>query len=335
LFIFLNFSFNALAENNKYYSDDTGTVSIMYHRFNESKYPSTNINMEIFKKQINLIKNENIDFINPKDFADNFKIKKTKKNILLTIDDAFSSFYENAWPYLKKEKIPFILFVSTQPVGKYGYMSWEQIKEIEKEDFAFIGNHSHSHEYLINYSFNDFKNDIDNSIKIFNEKINYNPIFFSYPFGEYSLKQKKYIESKFKYAFGQHSGVIDLNKDSYELPRFPINEKYGDLKRFKFIANLSPLEYKNLIPEDKYIINNENPPITIVEFFDEQKNLDNINCFSDEGDGWKKSQIKLTNRQLHIIFKDKFKFRRGRVNCSLNDDNTWRWLGIQFSIQQN
>ncbi len=291
--------------------------------------------MEIFKKQINLIKNENIDFINPKDFADNFKIKKTKKNILLTIDDAFSSFYENAWPYLKKEKIPFILFVSTQPVGKYGYMSWEQIKEIEKEDFAFIGNHSHSHEYLINYSFNDFKNDIDNSIKIFNEKINYNPIFFSYPFGEYSLKQKKYIESKFKYAFGQHSGVIDLNKDSYELPRFPINEKYGDLKRFKFIANLSPLEYKNLIPEDKYIINNENPPITIVEFFDEQKNLDNINCFSDEGDGWKKSQIKLTNRQLHIIFKDKFKFRRGRVNCSLNDDNTWRWLGIQFSIQQN
>jgi len=119
------------------------------------------------------------------------------------------------------------------------------------------------------------------------------------------------------------------------LPRFPINEKYGDLKRFKFIANLSPLEYKNLIPEDKYIINNENPPITIVEFFDEQKNLDNINCFSDEGDGWKKSQIKLTNRQLHIIFKDKFKFRRGRVNCSLNDDNTWRWLGIQFSIQQN
>ena len=33
------------------------------------------------------------------------------------------------------------------------------------------------------------------------------------------------------FSFGQHSGVIDLNKDKYELPRFPINEKYGDLKK--------------------------------------------------------------------------------------------------------
>ena len=29
---------------------------LMYHRFNENKYPSTNIKMEIFKKQIELIK---------------------------------------------------------------------------------------------------------------------------------------------------------------------------------------------------------------------------------------------------------------------------------------
>ena len=73
-------------------------------------------------------------------------------------------------------------------------MSWEQIKEIENEDFVYIGNHSHSHEYLINYEFKNFKNDIDKSIKIFNEKLGYNPIFFSYPFGEYSLEQKKYIK---------------------------------------------------------------------------------------------------------------------------------------------
>ena len=31
-----------------------------------------------------------------------------QKKILLTIDDAFTSFYENAWPILKDEKIPFI-----------------------------------------------------------------------------------------------------------------------------------------------------------------------------------------------------------------------------------
>ncbi len=312
-----------------------GIVSLMYHRFNENQYPSTNIKIDIFKKQIEQINNKKINFVIPSNFDKNFNFKKERKQILLTIDDAFSSFYENAWPILKKEKIPFILFVSTQPVGKYGYMTWEQIKEIEKENFAFIGNHSHSHEYLVEYSFNEFKKDIDTSIRIFNNNIGYNPIFFSYPFGEFSLEQKKYISSKFKYGFGQNSGVIDLNKDKYELPRFPINEKYGDLERFNFLLDLYPLEYKKILPEDKLIFQNNNPPETIIEFFKDQKNLEKINCFSDEGKGWDKSETELIDNKLYIKFRDKFNFRRGRINCSLNDDIGWRWLGMQFSIKQN
>ena len=326
---------NVLADNNKYYANDKGVLSIMYHRFSESKYPSTNIDVKIFKKQIELIKKKKINFISPNDFSLNFNKSKSEKNILLTIDDGFTSFYENAWPYLKEMKIPFILFISTEAVGKYGYMDWSQIKEIEKEDFAFIGNHSHSHEYLIDYSFNKFKKDIDRSINTFEKKIGYNPIFFSYPFGEFSLEQEKYISGKFEVAFGQHSGVIDLNKNKYQLPRFPINEKYGDLERFKFLLNLSPLEYKNIIPEDNYVLKKDNPPKVIIEFFEDQKNLEKISCFSDEGNKWGKSKIDLVKNKLQIKFRDKFIFRRGRINCSLNDDIGWRWLGIQFSIEQN
>ena len=77
--------------------------------------------------------------INPNDFDKNFSEVKTTKKVLITIDDGFKSFYEHAWPYLKENKIPFILFISTEAVGKNGYMNWSQIKEIESESFAFIG----------------------------------------------------------------------------------------------------------------------------------------------------------------------------------------------------
>ena len=40
----------------------------MYHRFDENKYPSTNIRMGDFKEHIYTIKNEGIEFVNPKDF---------------------------------------------------------------------------------------------------------------------------------------------------------------------------------------------------------------------------------------------------------------------------
>jgi len=239
---------NSSADDNniKYYSNDSGILSLMYHRFNESKYPSTNIQMDVFEKHINSIKSSGYKFLNPKTLPKIFLEEKLEKKFLLTIDDGYNSFYKNAWPYLKENKIPFIIFISTEAVGKNGYMSWDQIKEIEKFDFVSIGNHSHSHDYLVNFSFDEFKADIKKSIKIFETNLGYNPLFFSYPFGEWNSNQKEFISKYFGYAFGQHSGVIDLNKDKYELPRFPINEKYGDLVRFKFIVDLLPFQYKKI-----------------------------------------------------------------------------------------
>ena len=127
---------NTSADNNnsKYYSKDAGVLSIMYHRFNENKYPSTNIRMNIFDEQMQMIKNLGYDFYDPKLFEKEFDEVKEKKKILVSIDDGFKSFYEEAWPYLRKNNIPFILFVSTQPVGKNGFMTWNQILQIEKSE---------------------------------------------------------------------------------------------------------------------------------------------------------------------------------------------------------
>ena len=335
--VIILFVSNSKAEENniKSYSDDMGILSLMYHRFDENKYPSTNIRMDIFKEQIKIIRSLKFNFYNPNDLEKNFYIKKIEKKILITIDDAFSSFYHTAWPYLKKEKIPFIIFVSTEAVGKKGYMTWNQIKELDKEPNVYIGNHSHSHGYLVDLKKNDFIKDVNTASKIFIKNLGYNPVFFSYPFGEYNQFIKKFISKNFKFSFGQHSGVIDVNKDRYELPRFPINEKYGDLKRFKFLINLNPLQYKNIIPEEKYITIQNNPPLLEVTFFKNQKNIQNINCFSDEGNKWEKSDVTIDQNNLRIKFRDKFLFRRGRVNCSLNDDGVWRWFGLQFSVEKN
>ena len=291
--------------------------------------------MDIFKQQIEIIEDSNYKFNNPSEFEKMFSTPKIKKEILITIDDAFLSFYQEAWPFLKKNKIPFILFVSTEPVGKRGYMTWNQIREVESEDFAFIGHHSHTHDYLINETNDQFISDIEKANKIFLKELGYIPNLFSYPFGEYSKFMRNYISKNFKFAFGQHSGVIDLNKDKFELPRFPINEKYGELKRFKSIINYFPLEYKEIFPKEKYLSQENNPPKFEVKFFKEQKKLDNINCYSNEGNKWEKSKTNFSNYTLTIKFREPFVPRRGRINCSLNDNGKWRWFGIQFPIKEN
>ena len=62
---------------------------------------------------------------------------------------------------------------------------------------------------------------------------------------------RDYISKNFNYAFGQHSGVIDLNKEKFQLPRFPINENYGEIKRFKSIIKYLSTRIQKFNPEEK------------------------------------------------------------------------------------
>ena len=331
-----------IPSNNSYSSEqnieDYGVLTLMYHRFEENRYPSTNIKIKNFEHHISMIKRSGLVFLKPNEFGLDLKLRKKERKILLTIDDAFLSFYKNAWPILKKNKIPFLLFVNTREIGSFNYMTWKQIKEISKEDFVHIGNHSHSHEYLIDLKPIQIQKDIETSINILTKELGYKSPFFSYPFGEYSQEFKEIVKNLgFKYAFGQHSGVVDETKDFLELPRFPINEKYGDIERFQTILNTLPFKYKKIFPEERYINDKTNPPKVSIEFYENNYNLKNITCYSNEKNIWKKSKIVFIEKNIiQINLNGKFTTERGRINCSLRENNGfWRWLGMQFVVAEN
>jgi len=314
---------------------EKGIIALMYHRFEENKYPSTNIRINDFIKHIELMKNSNIEFIDEKTLKEIILKKKnySEKKILLTIDDAFLSFYKNAWPILQKEKIPFILFVNTREINNRhpNYMSWDQIREIHQSNLGIIGGHSFSHEYLAFATEDEIVKDINKSIEDYQRELNFNPEIFSYPFGEYSLEVKNIVKKLgYVMAFGQHSGVIHQRSDIFELPRFPINESYGTLDRFSFLLNTSPLPYKFFKPDEKLLKTN-NPPNIEIEF---EQNVRNINCFTNEGGSWKKSEITyLDNNWIRVLLKEKYQPRRGKINCTLKmKDGSWGWLGKQFIV---
>ena len=91
----------------------------MYHRFEENKYPSTNIKIDIFKKHLDIIKNSKFEFYHPKDFENDFN-KPKKKKILVTIDDAFKSFMKSL-ANIKRNKIPFYYLYQQNQLEKRIY----------------------------------------------------------------------------------------------------------------------------------------------------------------------------------------------------------------------
>ena len=80
---------------------------------------------------------------------------------------------------------------------------------------------------------------------------------------------------------------------------------------------------------------NNNPPNLSIQFFKDQKNIENITCYSNDGGNWNKSNLRFNDKLLKIDLKEPFLPRRGRINCSLNDDGKWRWFGVQYTVKKN
>ena len=97
-----------------------------------------------------------------------------------------------------------------------------------------------------------------------------------------------------------------------------------------------PFKYKKISPEDKYLLQSNNPPKVEIIFKKNINNLEKITCFSNEGQKWRNSNISFPEKNtLEIKISEKFIGERGRINCSLKEDaGFWRWLGIQFVIAE-
>ena len=77
----------------------------------------------------------------------------------------------------------------------------------------------------------------------------------------------------------------------------------------------------------------KNPPIVKIEFYDNIKNLNQINCFSNEGNKWRNSKISFIERNiLEIEIAEKFVGERGRINCSLREEMVLEmaWNSVRY-----
>ena len=318
LFVFIN---ELLAKENS-------IAVFVYHRFGENNYPSTNIRMPQFKKHLDELIKNNYNVVSIETIIDALENNKNlpEKTVAITIDDAFFSIYKKAWPILKEKKLPFTIFVSTGPVNSNSknYMNWEQLKEMNNRGVT-IGHHTKNHFHLVGKKKETIISEIEEASDDFLKNLGYVPDIFAYPYGEYSSEIKEITKNYFKAAFGQQSGGIYNGIDIFELPRFSLNEQYGDLKRFKFAANSYGLKIKNVLPENK-VITDINPPLLGFTLLDDLEGL--IRCYPSHN--IKADLTKLANKRIEIRFDRAFPKGRTRINCTINDNKKWRWSGFQF-----
>ena len=308
---------------------DSATV-LMYHRFGESRYPSTNISIEQFEAHLAHLAAGNYTVLKLDDIIMRLRAGELlpDRTVAITIDDAYLSVYTEAWPRLTEAGFPFTLFVASSPIDRKlsGYMSWEQIRELQSSGVT-IGSQTHTHPHMHRLSDEEVRAEISTSNGRFIEELGLRPELFAYPYGEYSQFVIDAVkDAGFRAAFGQNSGIMHSADDQFQLPRFAFNEAYGTIDRLKLAVDGLPLKVHDLTPEDMVLTTN--PPLYGFTVSEEMSPVSQLRCFSNNHG---KLDVTMLGMRAEIRAPGPLTEPRARINCTMPAvDGRWRWFGRQF-----
>lgn len=308
-------------------------VIVMYHRFNEGDFPSTNIRLDQFDQHLTELASGKYTVMALPDIVDALKAGKPlpDRAVAITIDDAYATVYEHAFPRLRQAGFPFTVFVATEQVdrGLKGMMTWDQLREMQAAG-ATIGHHTVSHDHMPDISLEKAAKEIDDATGRFEKELGKAPRLFAYPYGEASLALETLAKDKgFDAAFGQHSGVAHASLGFFYLPRFALNESFGGIGRFRLAVNALALPVADVTPAD-HLVGDENPPaMGFTLMAPPPKGIERIACFtSSEG---RTRLERLGETRVEVRVHQPFPQGRTRLNCTVpGPDGRWYWLGRQF-----
>jgi len=225
-------------------AEESQAVVFMYHHFGEDKYPSTNIRLAQFDAHLDYLAQAEYQVWPLAKVVDYVRKQKPfpDRVVAITIDDAYRSVFDEAYPRLRERGWPFTVFVATDGVDQHfqAYMSWQQMREMQQYGANFE-NHSATHDYLIRRRTDEtaeqwrkrMKDDIGRAQRRIKTELGRAPTLFAYPYGEYDEALAGLVSEIGLVAFGQQSGPVGFSADLRALPRFPMAERFAALSDFK------------------------------------------------------------------------------------------------------
>ena len=154
-----------------------------------------------------------------------------ERSVVLTFDDNYLGFYENAWPILKAKNIPSGMFVHTDFVGNtsgsHPKMTWDQLKELDATGLVEIGGHTCSHPGDLKSLPEDVQErELTKSKALLEDQLGHPVPFLAYPVGSADAKTIALTKSAgYTMAFTMRNGPAEESPGVLEVQR-TIQTKY-------------------------------------------------------------------------------------------------------------
>jgi peptidoglycan/xylan/chitin deacetylase (PgdA/CDA1 family) len=156
-----------------------------------------------------------------------------QKIVVLTFDDGYDNFYQQAFPILSRHGFAATVFVVTGEIGAASHwdagfetplMNWRQIKEISRHGIE-IASHTINHSRLTLLPPQEARRELLESRLELEEKLGVGTTSFAYPYGDNnSLVQTLAAETGYELACSIRRGNLHRMRDRFRLKRVPLDD---------------------------------------------------------------------------------------------------------------
>lgn len=297
---------------------------LQYHHVGEKTPFSTSVTPTQFQEHMDYLEDAGFQVL---DLATSLnKIQQgvalPEKAVAITFDDAYLNIYQSGFPILKEKGFPFTIFINTQPVRQKNkhFLNWDQMREMQRSGVSFA-NHTDSHPYMLRlvkaetpkaWQQRMLKEIAQVEKKLISE-LGSSPNMLAYPYGESNAWLRQHLKQTDMIGFGQQSGVVNIDSDFSNLPRFPASGAYAKLSVLKTKLASLPMPLASF--ENGGDFAKDEPVSLDLEFKVGKYRLKELACYVS-GQGQAKLDWSSATK-VKVVAEQAFKYGRGRINCTM------------------
>ncbi len=212
---------------------------LMYHYISETPEGSgeirkdLSVHPELFRAQLKFLKDSGftlltfsnlLPLLNPKLPTTNYQLPT--QPAILTFDDGYRDFYENAFPILKEFGFKAVVALPLEYQNGNLHLTLDQIKELDESGLVEFVSHSLHHIDLTDkkYSQKQLREEISDSKTKLEKLVRHTAPVFVYPSGNYNSGIIALVrEAGYVAAVGTENGFTITDENLYHIPRLRVS----------------------------------------------------------------------------------------------------------------
>lgn len=210
-----------------------GPRLLIYHQVGAGNGRQMDLEPEMFSRQLDWMEanGQVVDLETALDTADE---AGSEQNYVITVDDGYAEFYENAFSLLRDHGAPFTLYLTTSHIEtgeplKPGDrpLNWGQVEEMLDTGLVTLGAHTHTHPDLRGMPLVAVEEEIGLSNEIITRRTGQAPRHFAYPKGYWDQVAEGPIRRAYATATLGSAGPVRSDTDRHRIPRVPVQLSDG------------------------------------------------------------------------------------------------------------